>query len=224
HPSAESVDVAALERTLRKNIRGEVRSEAGARAVWSTDASNFRMPPVGVVQPLDIDDVIAAVASCREHGAPITNRGGGTSLSGETTNVAVILDTSKYVSNIHELDPEQRFAWTEPGLINDELRKAAEEHQLTFGPDPSTHDRCTIGGNLGNNSCGVHSVMAGRTADNTEALDVILYDGTRLAVESSYSDDEIRRIVSAGGRQGESFAKLAGIRARYADRIRDGYP
>ena len=212
HPSAESVDVAALERTLRKNIRGEVRFDAGARAVWSTDASNFRMPPLGVVQPLDIDDVIAAVASCREHGAPITNRGGGTSLSGETTNVAVILDTSKYVSNIHELDPEQRFAWTEPGLINDELRKAAEEHQLTFGPDPSTHDRCTIGGNLGNNSCGVHSVMAGRTADNTLALDVVLYDR------------EISRIIHGGGRKGEIFAKLVALRDRYDEEIRTRYP
>jgi FAD/FMN-containing dehydrogenase/Fe-S oxidoreductase len=224
HPTAESVDVAALEKTLRRNVRGEVRFDAGARAVWSTDASNFRMPPLGVVQPCDIDDVVAAVAACRAHGAPITNRGGGTSLSGETTNTAVILDTSKYVCKIHELDPDNRYAWAEPGVINDELRDAAEEHQLTFGPDPSTHDRCTIGGNLGNNSCGTHSVMAGRTADNTLALDVVLYDGTRLVLESAYDDQAIQRAIREGGRKGEIFGKLLALRDRYGDEIRKRYP
>jgi FAD/FMN-containing dehydrogenase/Fe-S oxidoreductase len=224
HPTAESVDVAALERSLRQRVRGEVRFDAGARAVWSTDASNFRMPPLGVVQPLDVDDVIAAVQACHEHGAPLTNRGGGTSLSGETTNVAVILDTSKYLTNIREVNSDDRYAWSEPGVVNDVLREAAGEHQLTFGPDPSTHDRCTIGGNLGNNSCGVHSVMAGRTADNTLALDVVLYDGTRLMLESSYDEDQIARIVAAGGRQAEIFARLRDIRDRYGDLIRARYP
>jgi FAD/FMN-containing dehydrogenase/Fe-S oxidoreductase len=224
HPSAEQVDLSALEKSLRRYVRGEVRFDKGARAVWSTDASNFRMPPLGVVQPRDIDDVIATVAACREHGAPITNRGGGTSLSGETTNVAVILDTSKYVSAIESLDPDSRAAWVQPGCINDTLRDAAQEYQLDFGPDPSTHDRCTIGGNIGNNSCGVHSVMAGRTSDNTLALDVVLYDGTRLTVKSSYDEDEIARIVGAGGREGEIFSKLVRLRDKYADRIRDRYP
>jgi FAD/FMN-containing dehydrogenase/Fe-S oxidoreductase len=218
------VDVGALERTLRKKVRGEVRFDKGARAVWSTDASNFRMPPLGVVQPLDIEDVIATIAACREHGAPVTNRGGGTSLSGETTNVAVIVDTSKYVANIHELNVKERYAWAEPGVINDQLRDAAVKHNLTFGPDPSTHDRCTIGGNLGNNSCGTHSVMAGRTADNTLGLDVLLYDGTRLNLESSYDDREIQKKISAGGREGEIFAKLLALRDRYADEIRKRYP
>ncbi|HWB67184.1 MAG TPA: FAD-linked oxidase C-terminal domain-containing protein [Mycobacteriales bacterium] len=224
HPHAENVDLPALEATLRKQVRGEVRFDAGARAVWSTDSSNYRMPPLGVVQPLDVDDVVAAVNACHEHGAPITNRGGGTSLSGETTNVAVILDTSKYLTSIDEIDPKQRFAWSEPGVINDTLREAAGDYQLTFGPDPSTHDRCTIGGNLGNNSCGVHSVMAGRTADNTLALDVVLYDGTRMTLESSYDEGEIQRIIRAGGRQGEIFAKLADIRDRYADQIQARFP
>ncbi|MFL6240249.1 MAG: FAD-binding and (Fe-S)-binding domain-containing protein [Actinomycetes bacterium] len=224
HPTAESVDVKALEQALRSKVRGEVRFDAGARAVWSTDASNFRLPPLGVVQPVDVDDVIAAVAACREHGAPITNRGGGTSLSGETTNVAVILDTSRYVRTLRELSVDGRYAWVEPGLINDELREAAEKHDLTFGPDPSTHDRCTIGGNLGNNSCGTHSVMAGRTADNTLALDVLLYDGTRMTVESSYDDQEIQQVIRAGGRKGEIFAKLLALRDRHADEIRKRYP
>ncbi|HVV76417.1 MAG TPA: FAD-linked oxidase C-terminal domain-containing protein [Mycobacteriales bacterium] len=224
HPHAQNIDLAALEATLKKKVRGEVRFDAGARAVWATDASNFRMPPLGVVQPLDIDDMIAAVAACREHGAPITNRGGGTSLSGETTNVSVIIDSSKNLRKIYELNPEERFAWAEPGVINDVLRQAAEKHQLNFGPDPSTHDRCTIGGNLGNNSCGTHSVMAGRTSDNTLALDVVLYDGTRLEVESRYTDDEIRTIINGGGRKGEIFGKLLELRERYADEIRRRYP
>src|SRR4051794_24312605 len=133
HPTAEQVDVTGLERTLRKDVRGDVRFDAGARAAWSTDSSNFRMPPLGVVQPLDADDVIAAVRACREHGAPVTNRGGGTSLSGETTNVAVILDTSKHLTKILGLDATGRFARCEPGVINDEVREAANRHGLTFG-------------------------------------------------------------------------------------------
>ncbi len=224
HPSAEGLDLKGLERALVKKVRGEVRFDAGARAVWSTDSSNFRMPPLGVVQPLDIDDVVAAVEVCRDFGAPITNRGGGTSLSGETTNVAVILDTSKYVNHIEEVNGPNRYAWAQPGVINDRVREAAGEFQLTFGPDPSTHDRCTIGGNLGNNSCGVHSVMAGRTADNTEALDIVLYDGTRMTVGNSYSDADIEQIIKGGGREGEIFAKLLSIRDRYADLIRARYP
>lgn len=224
HPAAAAVDRRALERTLRARVRGEVRFDAGARAAWSTDASNFRMPPIGVVQPRDVDDVIAAVAACREHRAPITNRGGGTSLSGETTNVAVVLDTSRYVTRLEELDPDRRYAWVEPGIINDQLREAAQRHHLTFGPDPSTHDRCTIGGNLGNNSCGTHSVMAGRTADNTLALDVLCYDGTRMTVKSSYTDEEIRNIIETGGRQGEIFRRLLELRGRYAELIRRRYP
>ncbi len=224
HPSAQNIDLKALEASLRATVRGEVRFDAGARAVWATDSSNFRMPPLGVVQPCDVDDMIATVAACREHGAPITNRGGGTSLSGETTNVAVIVDSSKSLTKIYELNPDERFAWCEPGVINDTLRQAAEKHQLNFGPDPSTHDRCTIGGNLGNNSCGTHSVMAGRTSDNTLGLDVVLYDGTRLEVASSYDDKEIASIISAGGRKGEIFAKLLALRDTYADEIRRRFP
>src|SRR5438067_5011349 len=224
HPTAERVDVAGLERMLRRNIRGEVCFDAGARAVWSTDASNFRMPPLGVVQPRDKDDVVAAVAACRDYGAPITNRGGGTSLSGETTNVAVIVDTSRYVTAIDELNPTGRFAWVEPGCINDTLRKAAQLHQLDFGPDPSTHDRCTIGGNIGNNSCGVHSVMAGRTSDNTLGLDVVLYDGTRMTVKSSYDDNEISAVVAGGDRQGEFVGKRVRLSYKYGDLIGQRYP
>jgi len=201
-----------------------VRFDAGSRAAYSTDASNFRQIPIGVVVPLDVDDMTATVAVCCEHGAPITNRGGGTSLSGETTNVAVIVDSSKYVHRIEELDPDDGYAWCEPGVINDALREAAAPHGLTFGPDPSTHDRCTIGGNVGNNSCGVHSVMAGRTSDNTLALEILTYDGVRMTVESSYAEDEIERVVAGGGRRGQIFADLRGLRDAHAERIRARFP
>ena len=224
HPTAERVDAKRLEKALSKAVRGEVRFDKGSRGAYSTDSSNFRQVPIGVVVPRDVDDCIAATTVCHEYGAPITNRGGGTSLSGETTNVAVILDTSKYVHGITELNPEERYAWCQPGLVNDVLREAAAQYDLTWGSDPSTHNRCTIGGNLGNNSCGVHTLYAGQTADNTLALDTLLHDGTRMTVQSSYSEEQIDGIVRRGGRQGEIFRRLRTLRDRYADDIRRRYP
>ncbi len=224
HPNAEGVDVGALEQTLRDKVRGEVRFDKGSLGAYATDSSNFRQVPLGVVVPRDVDDVVAAVRACHVHGAPITNRGGGTSLSGETTNVAVILDTSKYVNRVEEVNADERYAWSEPGVINDVLREHAEPYGLTFGPDPSTHDRCTIGGNLGNNSCGIHSVYAGRTADNTLALDIVLADGTRMEVDSHYTDEQIERIVDRGGREGEIFRRLRDLRDRHAEEIRRRFP
>jgi FAD/FMN-containing dehydrogenase/Fe-S oxidoreductase len=180
--------------------------------------------PLGVVVPRDVDDMVAAVDACRAHGAPITNRGAGTSLSGETTNVAIIVDCSKYVTRLLDLDVNGRCVWVEPGIVTDTVRDAAKAHGLIFGPDPSTHDRCTIGGNIGNNSCGVHSIMSGRTADNTLALDLVLYDGTRMTVESAYSEDDVAALVARGGRQGEIFSALRSLRDRYAELIRQRFP
>src|SRR3954452_6549858 len=202
HTNAQNVDVRGLEEALHRRVRGEGRFDAGSRATDATDASNFRQVPIGVCVPRDVDDMVAIVETCRDFEAPLTNRGGGTSLSGETTNVAVIMDSSKYVRRIVELNPDERYAWCEPGVINDALRDAAAEHGLNFGPDPSTHNRCTIGGNIGNNSCGTHSVTTGRTSDNVLALDVVLYDGTRMTVGPT-SDEDYERIVRAGGRPAE---------------------
>jgi FAD/FMN-containing dehydrogenase/Fe-S oxidoreductase len=224
HPTATGVDVVALERALRAAVGGEVRFDKGSRAAYSTDASNFRQIPLGVVVPRSVDDIVATHGVCHEYGAPITNRGGGTSLSGETTNVAVIVDSSKYVDRLGELDPKRRHVWAEPGVVNERLRKAARMHGLDFGPDPATHDRCTIGGNIGNNSCGTHSVMAGRTSDNTLALDVVTYDGARMTVRDHYTEGEIDAVVRAGGRQGDVFARLRDLRERYADAIRAAFP
>src|SRR5438270_3257819 len=156
-------DLAALESALRRNVRGEVRFDNGSRALYATDASNYRQVPIGVVIPRDNDDVSETVAVCRQFGAPVLGRGGGTSLAGQCCNVAVVLDFSKYMNRILELDPERRRARVEPGVICDQLRGAAEQHHLTFAPDPATHKYCTLGGMIGNNSCGVHTVMGGKT-------------------------------------------------------------
>ncbi len=117
--------------------------------------------------------MLATVALCREHGAPLLARGGGTSLAGQCCNAAVVLDFSKYMAGILEIDPERHIARVEPGVVLDRLRAEAEKHHLTFAPDPATHDRCTLGGMIGNNSCGAHSIMAGKTDDNIEALEIL---------------------------------------------------
>ena len=171
-----------LERALKRELRGEVRFDLGSRALYATDGSNYRQIPIGLVVPRDADDVIATVAICRRHGAPVLPRGAGTSLAGQCCNVAVVLDFTKYMNRILEVDPVRRVARVEPGVVLDSLRNRAEIHQLTFGPDPSTHSRCTLGGMIGNNSCGTHSLLAGKTVDNVEQLNILLYDGTRLVV------------------------------------------
>jgi FAD/FMN-containing dehydrogenase/Fe-S oxidoreductase len=185
-PKSSLLDAAGLAESLRVRIRGEVRFDQSTRALYATDGSNYRQVPIGVVLPHDIDDVLAAVSACREFGAPLLCRGGGTSLAGQCCNVAVILDFSKYMSRILEIDPARRIARVQPGVVLDTLRNAAEKHHLTFAPDPASHDRCTIGGMIGNNSCGVHSVMAGKTDDNIEELEVVTYDGTRLKVGKGF--------------------------------------
>ena len=217
------VDVSGLKRALQQAVSGEVRFDAGTRAMYANDFSIYRAVPIGVVIPRGPDDVIAAVAICREYQAPVLPRGCGTAPSGQTTNVAVVFDYSKYYNQIVELDPDGRRARVQPGVICDQLRNAAEEFNLTYGPDPATHEYCTFGGMLGNNSCGTHSLMAGKTSDNVIELDVVLYDGTRLTVGAT-SDEELERIIAAGGRKGEIYDQLKALRDRVADRVRAEFP
>ncbi|HWE25662.1 MAG TPA: FAD-linked oxidase C-terminal domain-containing protein, partial [Myxococcales bacterium] len=184
----------------------------GSRALYATDASNYRQVPIGVVVPRTVDDVVTTIALCREHDVPVLARGGGTSLAGQCCNVAVVLDFSKYLNAILALDPEARTARIQPGVVLDELRAAAERHHLTFAPDPSTHNHCTLGGMIGNNSCGVHSVMGGKTDDNVDALEILTYSGERMR-------------VGAGEQQrGAVFTALREFRDQYADRIRARFP
>jgi FAD/FMN-containing dehydrogenase/Fe-S oxidoreductase len=218
-----AIDAAGLEAELRGRVRGEVRFDTGTRAMYSTDASNYRQVPIGLVLPVDAKDVEQALAACRGFGAPVCSRGGGTSLAGETCNAAVIFDFSKYMNRIVEIDWEAKRARVQPGCVNDDLRSRAERRHLTFGPDPATHNRNTFGGMIGNNSCGMHAQMAGKTQENVEELDIVTYDGLRLRVGPT-SEEDLGRIIADGGRKGEIYANLKALRDRYADRIRARFP
>jgi FAD/FMN-containing dehydrogenase/Fe-S oxidoreductase len=223
HPH-EGFDAAReLEQRLRETVRGEVRFDDASRALYATDSSNYRQVPIGLVIPRDVADVEATLAACREWGAPVLPRGAGTSLAGQCCNVAVVVDFSKYMTAICSLDGAAKAAYVEPGIVLDRLRDAAELKGLTFAPDPATHSRCTLGGMIGNNSCGVHGLMGGLTVDNIESLDVLLYDGMRMKVGAT-SDDELRTIIAAGGRRGQIYAGLARIRDTYAELIRKRFP
>jgi len=213
----DGVDRKTLARELTRAVSGEVRFSDGSRALYANDGSAYRQVPLGVVVPRTADDVIATVALCREFSAPVFARGAGTGLAGQTVNEAVLIDFSKYLREIVELDYEGRHARVQPGLVLDRLRERAEERDLTFGPDPATHSRCTLGGMIGNNSCGVHSILAGVTADNVESLDVLLYDGSRLTV--SRGDDAIR-----GPGAEQLTRQLRELADRWGDRVREGFP
>ncbi|HWO58903.1 MAG TPA: FAD-binding and (Fe-S)-binding domain-containing protein [Umezawaea sp.] len=165
---------------LRAEVSGDVLTDASSRAVYSTDASNFRHVPAVVVRPRTVDDVLAAVSLAVEHGVPVTNRGAGTSIAGNSAGPGLVLDFARYLDRVVEVDPDRRLAVVQPGVVLDRLNAAAEPHGLLFGPDPSTHSRCTLGGMIGNNACGAHSVAWGKTSENVEALDVLLPDGTRF--------------------------------------------
>ncbi|MFF5787099.1 FAD-binding and (Fe-S)-binding domain-containing protein [Streptomyces sp. NPDC012693] len=175
HPSALAAD-------LRAAVAGDVDFSATARALTSMDASNYRRVPAGTVAPRDADDVAAVLEVCRAHGTPVVARGGGTSIGGQATGTGVVLDLTRHMARLVSLDPERRTAVVQPGLVLDRLREAARPYGLTFGPDPSTHSRCTLGGMIGNNACGAHSVAWGTTADNVRSLETVSYRGARLTL------------------------------------------
>jgi FAD/FMN-containing dehydrogenase/Fe-S oxidoreductase len=219
----EKLDTARLASELRARMRGEVRFDEGSRALYATDASNYRQVPIGVVFPRSEEDVTAAIEVCHGFGAPILSRGCGTSLAGQCCNTAVILDMSRHLRNIVALSPTTKSARVEPGVVLDHLRDAAEAYHLTFAPDPATHTHCTLGGMIGNNSCGVHSLMGGKTVDNIEELDILTYDGLWMRVGAT-SEQQLEGIIREGGRRGEIYARLKALRDRYATLIRSRYP
>ena len=216
--------VAALESHLRNIIEGEVRFDVGTRAAYATDASNYRQVPVGVVIPRHEGDVIAAVSLARENSMPILARGGGTSLAGQACNAALVLDFSKYMNRVIAIDAGARISLVEPGVVQSHLNAALAPHGLFFAPDPSTKDRCTMGGMIGNNSCGAHSAAYGKTVDNVEALEVILYDGTQLSLPGSMPDAKLAAAIAHGGREGELYARLWELRDRCAESVREHFP
>jgi FAD/FMN-containing dehydrogenase/Fe-S oxidoreductase len=212
-----------LQAALAAAVAGEVRFDAGARAAYASEASNYRQVPIGVVLPRSAEDVTKALAACRAAAVPVLPRGGGTSMCGQSVNVAVVFDFSKYMDRVLAVDAEARRALVEPGVVCDSLRAAAEAHGLTFGPDPATHSRCTLGGMIGNNSCGAHSVMAGKTVENIEALEVLTYDGARFWCGPT-DDAEFQRILARNDRQAEIYRALKVLADRYGELIRKGFP
>jgi FAD/FMN-containing dehydrogenase/Fe-S oxidoreductase len=212
-----------LESLLKTRLRGEVLFDLGSRALYAADSSNYRQLPVGVVLPRDAADVEAALAACRAVGAAVLPRGAGTSLAGQCANVAVVFDFSRHMNKLDSIDAAGKLARVEPGIVLDRLREAAEQHHLTHAPDPATHSRCTLGGMIGNNSCGIHGLMGGKVADNVESLDLVLYDGTRITVGRT-SRGQLEAAIRGGGRVGGIYAGLASLRDRYASLIRERFP
>ena len=221
HPAG--VDVPALEAALHDRVDGEVRFDAGTRAAYATDASNFRQVPIGVVIPRTVQAAAAAVAVCREHGAPVLSRGGGTSLAGQCCNVALVLDFSKYCHHLISVDPDAATCVVEPGIVLDELNARLAVHGLRYGPEPATHYNCTLGGMIGNNSCGATAQRTGKVVDNIARLEVLLYDGTRFWCGPT-SDEQYAEIAAGTDRQAEVYRQLRALRDTYLGQIRTGYP
>ncbi|MFD5461807.1 FAD-binding and (Fe-S)-binding domain-containing protein [Kitasatospora sp. NPDC127059] len=219
----QDVDLAALERALRTEVDGEVRFDAGSRGAYATDGSNYRQVPLGVVVPRTVEAGAAAVAVCSRFGAPLLSRGGGTSLGGQCTNEAVVIDWTKYCNRLLSVDTEARTCVVEPGIVLDQLNRQLAPHKLKFGPKPSTHTHCALGGMIGNNSCGASAQAYGKTADNVRRLEVLTYEGIRFWAGPT-GEEEFGRIVADGGPTARLYQGLRHIVARHLAEIRTGYP
>ncbi|WP_133850175.1 FAD-binding and (Fe-S)-binding domain-containing protein [Labedaea rhizosphaerae] len=217
------VDIDGLVDALRARVDGEVRFDPGTRAAYSTDASNFRQVPLGVVVPRSPDAAVDVMAVAREFGAPVLSRGGGTSLAGQCTNTAVVIDWSKYCAQLEAVDAEQRTCVVQPGIVLDELNRQLASTGLRFGPEPATHMNCTLGGMIGNNSCGATAQRTGKVVDNIAELEVVCYDGTRFWCGPT-SDEQYAAIERRGDAQAMVYRQLRRLRDQYADEIKARYP
>ncbi|WP_244501128.1 FAD-binding and (Fe-S)-binding domain-containing protein [Streptomyces sp. TP-A0874] len=195
----------------------------GSRGAYSTDGSNYRQLPIGVVVPRSVDAGAAAVAVCRRFGAPLLSRGGGTSLGGQCTNRAVVIDWTKYCDRMVSVDAEARTCVVEPGIVLDELNRQLAGHGLMLGPKPATHSHCSLGGMIGNNSCGASAQAYGKTVDSVRRLEILTYDGTRCWVGPTTSE-EFQRIVAAGGRRAELYRGVREVVDRHLAEVRHGFP
>ncbi|GLY42797.1 dimethylmenaquinone methyltransferase [Amycolatopsis sp. NBRC 101858] len=222
-PEHPDLDITALTGALRERVRGEVRFDRGTRAAYSTDASNFRQVPLGVVVPRTPEDAVEALAVAREFGAPVLSRGGGTSLAGQCTNTAVVLDWSKYCTTLESVDEQTRTCVVQPGIVLDELNRQLAHTGLRFGPEPATHMNCTLGGMIGNNSCGATAQRTGKVVDNIARLEVLLADGTRFWCGET-TDAEYTEIERHGDPRAAVYRQLRRLREEYADEIRRRYP
>src|SRR3989449_10674428 len=212
-----------LEHELRKVVEGDVRFDAYSRLLYSTDASMYQVDPVGVVIPRPAGDVQAVLEVANRTGTPVLPRGGGTSLTGQTVNRAIVVDFSANMNRLLELNAEEGWARVEPGLVQDELNHLVRPHGLLFGPDTSTSNRATLGGMLGNNSGGAHSIAYGLTVEHVIELTTLLADGSRV-VFGEITPDEFDGKCRAPGLEGQIYREIVRIRERYRDEIRSRYP
>lgn len=219
--SSEILEQARLQ--LAERLQGELDFSDAGLALYTSDASNYRQVPLGIVYPRSIDDICTTNEICHRHQLPLLMRGGGTSQNGQCVNTAIILDCSRHLNRVLEVDELSQTARVEPGVICDQLKAEAEKSGLTFGPDPGTHSRCTLGGMIGNNSCGPHSMQAGKTVENIEALEILTYDGARFWVGET-SEEELNDIIAGNDRRAEIYHELKAIRDEYAGLIREKYP
>ncbi len=216
-------EVSAIAEELRGQIAGEVRMDRYNRLMYSTDASMYQMTPIGVVVPRNADDVEAAIHVARAHGVPVMPRGGGTALAGQTTNHAVVIDFSKYMRNVLEVVPEERWARVQPGIVNNHLSAAVRQHGLMYGPDPVTSARATVGGGIGNNSCGPHSVIYGKTLDHILEIDAILSDGSRVHFAPT-TGTALEDKMAQGDMEGAIYRETRRLAWEHADEIEQRFP
>ena len=222
-PAHTTLDLAALQRDLTDRVDGEVRFDAGTRGAYSTDSSNYRQIPIAVVVPRSVDAAVEAIAVCRAHDAPVLSRGGGTSLAGQCTNTAVMIDWAKHCHRLLSVDADARTCLVEPGIVLDTLNRQLQQYGLRYGPEPATHPNCTLGGMIGNNSCGATAQRTGKVVDNIARLDVLLYDGARFWCGET-TDEQYAEIEKHGDRKAAVYRQLRRLRERYADEIRRRYP
>ncbi|HEY9305440.1 MAG TPA: FAD-binding and (Fe-S)-binding domain-containing protein [Mycobacterium sp.] len=222
-PSPSPKVYEALAAELRQRVDGEVRFDPGSRAAYSTDASNYRQVPIGVVVPHNPEAAVEAVAVCRQYGVVVLSRGGGTSLAGQCCNAGVVIDWSKYCTRVKSVDTDAGIAVVEPGIKLDQLNDELDSSGWMVGPEPSTHVSCTIGGMVGNNSCGASAQAYGKMVDSVRRLEVMTYDGLRMWVGPT-DDDAFARILDEGGRRAEIYRELKALAEKYADEIRSTYP
>ncbi|WP_022899979.1 FAD-binding and (Fe-S)-binding domain-containing protein [Humibacter albus] len=214
------LDIHGLLREL-ESVDADIRFDDGARAAYSTDASNYRHVPIGVVLPRSVDAGAEVVRACSDFDVPVLSRGGGTSLAGQACNEGVVIDWSKYCDGLVEVSRASRTAVVETGLVLDELNREVAALGLMFGPKPATHSHCTLGGMIGNNSCGSSAQKYGKTADNVRALEILTYGGERMWVRR---DDDVDKVIAEGGAKGRLYAGLRAIIAQYGDEVRRKFP
>ena len=213
----------SLARHLRKHLAGEVRFDTASRRLYSTDASIYRIEPLGVVLPKSVEDVVATVQIAGEMHVPITPRGGGTSLSGQSIGPGIVLDCSKYLNAVLDIDPVRRVARVQPGVVLDAFNRALAPHNLLFGPEVSTSSRANLGGMIGNNSAGSRSIVYGKTIDHVRRTDVVLGDGS-LASFGTVTPDEWDRRAEKRTLEGGIYRQVREVVRRHRDEIHRRFP